>query len=116
MPGESRCSPRKIQNYLNRIFGPLLDRIDIHVEVPAVKFGEITAERTGETSAQIRGRVVTARRRQQERFAGKRSVTCNARMGTKELKAFCALDEATLELLKMAMNELSSAPAPTIAS
>ena len=116
MPGESRCSPREIQNFLNRISGPLLDRIDIHVEVPAVKFREITAERTGETSAQIRGRVVTARRRQQERFAGKRSVTCNARMGTKELKAFCALDEATLELLKMAMNELSSAPAPTIAS
>src|SRR5713226_2930357 len=106
MPGESRCSPREIQNYLNRISGPLLDRIDIHVEVPAVKFREITAERTGETSAQIRERVVAARRRQQERFAGKRNVTGNARMGTRELKAFCALDEATLELLKMAMNEL----------
>ena len=76
------------------------------VEMPAVKFREITAERTGETSAQIRERVVAARRRQQERFAGKRSVTCNARMGTRDLKAFCALDEATLELLKMAMNEL----------
>src|SRR5204863_7296361 len=60
MPGESRCSPREIQNYLNRISGPLLDRIDIHVEVPAVKFQEITAERTGETSAQIRERVATA--------------------------------------------------------
>src|SRR2546429_293309 len=106
VPGESRCSPREIQNYLNRISGPLLDRIDIHVEGPAVKFREITAERTGETSAQIRERVVTARRRQQERFAGKRSVTCNARMGTRDLKAFCALDESTLELLKMAMNEL----------
>jgi len=58
MPGESRCSPREIQNYLNRISGPLLDRIDIHVEVPAVKFREITAERAGETSAQIRERVV----------------------------------------------------------
>src|SRR5438477_4883622 len=106
MPGESRCSPREIQNYLNRISGPLLDRIDIHVEVPAVKFREITAERTGETSTQIRERVVAARRRQQERFAGKRNVTCNARMGTRELKAFCALDEATLELPKLAMNEL----------
>jgi hypothetical protein len=52
--------------------------------------------------------VVAARRRQQERFAGKRNVTCNARMGTRDLKAFCALDEATLELLKMAMNESSS--------
>src|SRR5207244_6092278 len=88
MPGESHSSPREIQNYLNRISGPLLDRIDIHVEVPAVKFREITAERTGETSAQIRERVVAARRRQQERFAGKSAMTCNARMGTRELKSY----------------------------
>jgi len=106
MPGESRCSPREIQSYLNRVSGPLLDRIDIHVEVPAVKFREISAERTGETSAQIRERVVAARRRQQERFTGKKSMTCNARMGTRELKAYCALDESTMELLKMAMTEL----------
>jgi len=106
MPGESRCSPREIQTYLNRVSGPLLDRIDIHVEVPAVKFREITAERTGEASAQIRERVVAARRQQQERFAAKKNITCNARMGSKELKAYCALDEPTLELLKMAMAEL----------
>ena len=106
MPGESRCSPREIENYLNRVSGPLLDRIDIHVEVPAVKFREITAERTGETSARIRERVVAARKRQQERFRSKRTITCNARMGSKELKAYCQLDEATMELLKMAMNEL----------
>src|SRR6185369_14840403 len=79
-------SPREIQNYLNRVSGPLLDRIDIHVEVPAVKFREITAERTGETSAQIRERVVAASRRQQERFAGKRNVACNAPIGIRELK------------------------------
>src|SRR5262245_2563657 len=103
MPGESRCSPRQIQNYLNRVSGPLLDRIDIHVEVPAVKFREITAERTGETSAKIRERVVAARRCQQERVKGKRTITCNARMGTRELKAYRELDEPTLELLKMAM-------------
>src|SRR5438309_8074161 len=106
MPGESRCSPREIQSYLNRVSGPLLDRIDIHVEVPAVKFREITAERTGETSAQIRERVVAARRRQQERFGSKRNLTWNEGMGTRELKAYCALDEATMELLKMAMAEL----------
>jgi len=106
MPGESHCSPREIQTYLNRVSGPLLDRIDIHVEVPAVKFREITAERTGESSAQIRERVVAARRRQQGRFASKRNLTCNARMGSKELKAYCALDEPTVELLKMAMAEL----------
>ena len=57
MPAESRCSPREIQNYLGRISGPLLDSIDIHVEVPQVKFREIAGERTGETSAQIRERV-----------------------------------------------------------
>jgi magnesium chelatase family protein len=107
MPGESRCSPREIQNYLGRISGPLLDRIDLHIEVPAVKFREITAERTGESSAQIRARVVAARRRQQERFAGRKTVTCNARMGTKELKQFCALDEPTLELLKLAMSDMN---------
>jgi magnesium chelatase family protein len=103
MPAESRCSPRDIQNYLGRISGPLLDRIDLHVEVPAVKFREITSERTGETSAQIRERVVAARQRQQKRFADKPRITCNARMGSRELKTFCALDEATMELLKLAM-------------
>src|SRR5881396_866503 len=83
MPGESRSSPREIQNYLGRVSGPLLDRIDLHIEVPAVKFREITSERTGESSAQIRERVIAARRRQQQRFAGKPRITSNARMGTK---------------------------------
>jgi magnesium chelatase family protein len=107
MPGESRSSPREIQNYLGRISGPLLDRIDLHVEVPPVKFREISSERTGEDSATIRGRVVAARTRQQARFAKKRAVTCNARMGPRELKSFCALDEATKELLKFAMSDLN---------
>src|SRR5215468_10840006 len=71
MPGESRSTPREIQNYLGRISGPLLDRIDLHVEVPPVKFREISAEQTGEPSAAIRERVVTARERQQKRFNGR---------------------------------------------
>src|ERR1700757_228047 len=95
MPGESQCSPKQIQNYLGRISGPLLDRIDLHVEVPAVKFQDITSARSGESSAQIRDRVIAARRRQQDRFAVRSRVTCNARMGSRELKAFCALDEHT---------------------
>ncbi len=107
MPGESRCSPREIHNYLNRISGPLLDRIDLHVEVPAVKFREITTDHVGETSAQVRERVVAARRRQQERFKGKPKVTCNARMGPRELKSWCKLDEATTELLKFAMADMN---------
>lgn len=106
MPGESRSTPREIQNYLGRISGPLLDRIDLHIEVPPVKFREITSERTGEDSAQIRGRVIAARERQQERFKDKPKITCNARMGSRELKAHCELDEATLELLKFAMGDL----------
>src|SRR6476660_4711291 len=107
MPGESRSSPREIQNYLGRVSGPLLDRIDLHIEVPAVKFREITSERTGEISAQIRDRVVTARHRQQERFKDKPKITCNARMGSRELKNYCALDEPTMELLKFAMADLN---------
>jgi magnesium chelatase family protein len=106
MPGESRSTPREIQNYLGRISGPLLDRIDLHIEVPPVKFREITSGRTGEDSAQIRERVIAARGRQQQRFKDKPKITCNARMGSRELKAHCELDEATLELLKFAMGDL----------
>jgi len=105
MPHESKCTPREIQSYLGRISGPLLDSIDLHIEVPAVKFREMTAERTGENSAQIRERVIAARRLQQARFAARPRVTCNARMGARELKAHCALDSSTLDLLKLAMNE-----------
>jgi len=107
MPHESRSSPREIQNYLGRISGPLLDRIDLHVEVPAVKFREISSDQGGETSAEIRARVISARERQQARFAEKKSITCNARMGTRELKMFCAIDEPTKQLLQFAMSDLN---------
>jgi magnesium chelatase family protein len=106
MPAESRSSPREIQNYLGRISGPLLDRIDLHVEVPAVPFREITSERSSEPSVAIRQRVMAARRRQQERFKNKPKINCNARMGSREIKAYCALTESTLELLKFAMSDL----------
>jgi magnesium chelatase family protein len=107
MPAESRSTPREIQNYLGRISGPLLDRIDLHIEVPPVKFRDITSERTGEPSAEIRQRVVAARQRQQERFKARPRITCNARMGTRELKTWCALDEPTMELLRFAMADLN---------
>jgi len=107
MPHESRSSPREIQNYLGRISGPLLDRVDLHVEVPPVKFREIAGDRTGETSAEIRQRVVAARRRQHDRFRSKPKITCNARMGTRELKQHCDLDEATKGLLQNAMADLN---------
>src|SRR6266850_47224 len=107
MPAESRSTPREISRYLRRISGPLLDRIDLHIEVPAVKFREITSEQTGEKSGQIRERVIVARKRQQARFKAKPKITCNARMGTRELKAYCALDETTIELLKFAMADMN---------
>jgi magnesium chelatase family protein len=107
MPGESRCSPREIQNYLSRISGPLLDRIDLHIEVAPVKFSEITCERTGEPSARIRERVIAARQRQHERFRKRPKITCNARMGSRELKQYCEIDQATLDLLKFAMADLN---------
>jgi len=72
-----------------------------------VKFREITSERTGEMSSQIRERVVAARKRQQERFKDRPKITCNARMGSRELKASCQIDEATLDLLKFAMADLN---------
>jgi magnesium chelatase family protein len=107
MPAESRSTPREIARYLRRVSGPLLDRIDLHIEVPAVKLREITGGSTGEKSADIRERVIAARQRQQERFKLKPKITCNARMGTRELKAHCVLDEATLEILKFAMADLN---------
>ncbi|MCP5521489.1 MAG: YifB family Mg chelatase-like AAA ATPase [Verrucomicrobiales bacterium] len=107
MPGESKCSPREIQSYLGRVSGPLLDRIDIHIEVPAVKFQEMTSGRPGEPSAAIRARVIAARNRQLRRFADRPGLVCNARMGSRDLKAHCSLDEATLEMLRFAMSDLN---------
>ena len=107
MPVESSSSPRKIQNYLGRISGPLLDRIDLHVEVPQVKFQEITAKRDGESSESIRARVIDARQRQEKRFDGKVRITCNARMQAREIKQHCQLGEKPKNLLRMAMSELN---------
>jgi len=106
MPSESRSSPREIQNYLGRISGPLLDRIDLHVEVAAVPFREISSDLSGESSTDIRSRVIAARQRQQDRYKHKPRISCNARMGSREIKSFCALDESTLELVKFAMADL----------
>ena len=106
MPHESRSSPREIQKYLGRISGPLLDRIDLHVEVPTVAIQQITDTEPGESSVEIRQRVMVARRRQQQRFKAQSRITCNARMGSRELKSYCALDGGCLELLRFAMSDL----------
>jgi magnesium chelatase family protein len=106
MPHESQCSSREIQNYLGRISGPLLDRIDLHIEVPAVRFDQMTGGQPGELSARIRERVIQARERQQARFAGRPRITCNARMSSKEIKTHCALDGSSLDLMKAAMGDM----------
>ncbi len=104
---ECRCSPAMIQRYRNKICGPLLDRIDIHVEVPAVKYKEMAGESTGESSDRIRGRVEEARAVQRHRFAGRDGLNCNARMAPRDIKEHCVLGEDSQELLKMAMTELN---------
>ncbi|MBX3733592.1 MAG: YifB family Mg chelatase-like AAA ATPase [Verrucomicrobiae bacterium] len=105
MPAESRSSPKEIQNYLGRISGPLLDRIDLHIEVPPVKFTDLSRAAPGETSSVVRARVTAARECQQRRFRGGR-VTCNARMGPRELKQHVRLDTTTITLLGHAVNDL----------
>jgi magnesium chelatase family protein len=103
---ECSCTPMQIQKYVGKISGPLLDRIDIHVEVPAVKYGELASKRTGEPSPSIRERVVRARELQAKRFTGRKGLFCNADMGSSEIKEFCEIDEQGAELLKNAMNKL----------
>ncbi|HSI10735.1 MAG TPA: YifB family Mg chelatase-like AAA ATPase [Chthoniobacter sp.] len=104
---ECRCSPNDVQRYRDRISGPLLDRIDIHVEVPAVQYQDISSKTPGESSAALRERVTKARELQRARFAKSPKVRCNSRMGAQLLKRHCALDEAAEGMMKMAMTELN---------
>jgi magnesium chelatase family protein len=91
---------------MSKISGPLLDRIDLHIEVPAVKYNDLASKVAGENSDQIRGRVIGARDIQHDRFRGRKGMFCNADMESKEIQEFCRLDQAGEELLKMAINKL----------
>jgi magnesium chelatase family protein len=91
---------------MSRISGPLLDRIDIHIEVPAVKYKELSSEVKGEPSASVRERVIRARDLQLKRFEGAKHIFNNADMGSKEIRTYCKLDTAGQDLLKMAMSKL----------
>jgi magnesium chelatase family protein len=104
---ECRCSPIQVQRYRQRISGPLLDRIDLHIEVPAVEYRDISSDRDEERSVPIRERVIKARQRQQERFQKDRKTTCNARMGPRQIKQHCKLSPESQELIRMAMTELN---------
>lgn len=103
---ECTCTPQQIQRYMSRISGPLLDRIDIHVEVPALSYEELSEKRPGENSEAMRLRVVAARKRQLSRFADEKKIFCNAHMESKHIRAYCRLDEASEELLKNAIEKL----------
>lgn len=104
---ECTCAPQSIQKYMAKISGPLLDRIDIHIEVPAVKYKELSSKSVGEKSENIRHRVITARDIQLKRFKEHKHIFNNGDMGSKEVRTFCKLDESGEELLKMAMTKLS---------
>jgi len=103
--GRCTCSEQAVLNYRSRISGPLLDRIDIVVEVPAVHFEDLRERAEAEPSAAVKERVDAARMRQHERFMGDGNM-CNARMGPDQMRKFCELDEASAELMKQAFDAL----------
>ena len=100
------CAPGVVQKYLNRVSGPLLDRIDIHIEVTPVPFSELSKQRNSEKSTDIRTRVIRAREIQKKRFENYKGVYSNSQMTTKMLQTFCELDESCKTLLKNAMERL----------
>jgi magnesium chelatase family protein len=100
------CSPGIVQRYLNKISGPLLDRIDLHVEVVPVSYSELSAQQTGENSKSIRQRVIKARELQHKRFENHPGIYCNAQMSSKLLREVCLIDQTGNQLLKNAMEKL----------
>jgi magnesium chelatase family protein len=105
LSSEYDCTDTQKNRYYSKISGPLLDRIDIQIEVPRVEFKDMVSRDRGETSTEIRKRIVKARKKQLQRLKGKK-IYCNAQMGTKEVKRFCRVDEEGKELLEMAVNRL----------
>ena len=100
-------SASEMQRYLSKISGPLLDRIDIHIEVTPVPFEKLSEERKGESSIKIRERVTQAREIQSERFKGLENIHYNAQMGPRQIREFCVLEDVSLNLLKTAMEKLN---------
>jgi len=100
------CNSNQIQKYMSKISGPLLDRIDIHIQVPSVKYKDLVTTEKAETSEKIRERVIRAREIQSIRFKDNKFIFTNADMGSKEVRIYCDLDKGGAELLKMAMTKL----------
>jgi magnesium chelatase family protein len=104
---ECSCAPGIVHKYLNKISGPLLDRIDLHVEVTPVPFNELNTQKNGEPSAAIRTRVIQARDIQTERYKNNAGIYCNAQISSKQLKEVCVLNTTAQTLLKTAMSKLN---------
>ena len=104
---ECVCSPGIVKSYLNKISGPLMDRIDLHVEVTPVPFNELADAKPGEKSEPVRQRVIGARKIQNDRFKDQKNIHNNAQMGSRDIANYCKLDESGLNLLKRAMEKLS---------
>jgi len=102
---ECTCTPIEIARYQKRISGPLLDRIDIQIEVPRVKLEKLTTQELSESSKEIRERVQNARKIQEERFKNEK-IVCNSEMGSEATKKYCAIDSQILEFLKSAITQL----------
>ena len=100
------CTPGQIQRYMNKISGPLLDRMDLHIEVPVVPFNQLSQMQQGESSAVIRTRVIAARKRQEERYKDFKGIHCNAQMTERMIHQFAEPDEQSLNMLRMAMEKL----------
>ena len=100
------CTPGQIQKYMNRISGPLLDRMDLHIEVPVVPFNQLSQMQPGESSAAIRNRVIAARKRQEERYKDFKGIYSNAQMTERMIHQFAEPDEQSLDMLRMAMERL----------
>ena len=99
------CNPMQIKKYVAKISGPLMDRIDLHIEVPALEYKELSADSVGETSAAIRQRVEQTRETQLARFKNTKTYF-NAGMSAKQIKAHCKLDEASKQIMSLAMDKL----------
>lgn len=102
---ECTCTPPVIQRYVSKISGPLLDRIDIHIDMPAVKYRELREDATGEGSDEIRARVIAARGRQLRRFQGEK-VYCNSQLSSRQIQKYCGIPPEAEQLLESAMNRL----------
>jgi len=103
---ECTCKPGDVQRYLNKVSGPLMDRIDLHVEVVPVAYNDLASRGSGESSAVVRERVLKARHIQEKRFADTPGIYANSQMGSQQLQKYCSIDEVSSRMLKNAMEKL----------